>query len=52
MHWKVPLTDVTLDEDGQTEINLNFDVRKNVTMRGRVASDGETGIGIYYERDY
>ena len=45
-------TDVTLDEDGQTEINLNFDVRKNVTMRGRVASDGETGIGIYYERDY
>jgi len=35
-----------------TEIRLNLDVAKNVTAKGSVGSDGTTGIGIYYERDY
>lgn len=45
-------TDVTLGAEGKTEINLNLDVRPGVTARGTVGSDGSTGIGIYYERDY
>lgn len=45
-------TDVTLGAEGKTEINLNLDVRPGVTARGRLGSDGSTGLGVYWERDY
>jgi len=45
-------TDVTVGANGQSEINLNIDIDRNFTARGSVASDGETSIGIFFERDY
>ena len=45
-------TDVVIGSEGKSEINLNLDVRPGVTLKGSLGSDGETGIGIYYERDY
>lgn len=45
-------TDVTVGAEGKTEINLNLDIRPGVTARGTLGSDGSSGIGIYYERDY
>ncbi len=45
-------TDVTVGAQGKTEINLNLDIRPGVTARGTLGSDGSSGIGIYYERDY
>ncbi len=44
-------TDVTV-KGGDTVINLNLDVIDNVTIKGSVASDGGTGIGVFYERDF
>ena len=37
---------------GETQINLNLDVSRSITVRGRLNSDGGTGIGVYIERDY
>ncbi|HLQ19480.1 MAG TPA: translocation/assembly module TamB domain-containing protein [Tabrizicola sp.] len=45
-------TEVEIDQDGQSQINLNLDLREGVTVKGRVGADGETGIGIFLERDY
>lgn len=45
-------TEIGVDEDGKSRINLNLDLRPGVTVRGRVDSDGESGIGIYLEKDY
>lgn len=45
-------TDVTVGQDGTSQIDLNLDVTKSVTLKGKASSDGNTGIGIYYERDY
>jgi translocation and assembly module TamB len=45
-------TDVTITSQGDTEINLNLDVTDTVTAKGSVNQDGETGIGLFYERDY
>ncbi|MEZ5911267.1 MAG: translocation/assembly module TamB domain-containing protein [Paracoccaceae bacterium] len=45
-------SDVTVDSSGKTEIQLNLDVSKSVTVRGRANSDGETGLGIFVEKDY
>lgn len=45
-------TDVTVTSEGGTEINLNLDITDEVTAKGSVDQDGETGIGVFFERDY
>ncbi|WP_121067656.1 translocation/assembly module TamB domain-containing protein [Chachezhania antarctica] len=45
-------SDVTVNTEGDTELNLNLDVTPSVTLRGRVDNTGEGGIGLFYERDY
>jgi len=45
-------TDVTVSPQGNTEINLNLTITPNLTVRGNVATDGGSGIGVFYERDY
>lgn len=45
-------TDVTVGGDGTSQINLNLQVNPNVTVRGRVGSDGDTGLGVFFEKDY
>jgi len=45
-------TDVTVKSDGESQINLNLEVRPTMTIRGRLSSDGGTGIGVFFERDY
>lgn len=45
-------TDISVNREGRSQIQLNLDVSPNVSVRGRVTSDGETGLGIFYERNY
>ena len=45
-------TDVVIDSAGRTEINLNLNVSPSVTVRGRLGSEGDTGVGVFLERDY
>lgn len=45
-------TDVQVGSDGTTRLNLNLDISDTLTARGSVASDGQSTLGIYYERDY
>ncbi|MGP6087952.1 translocation/assembly module TamB domain-containing protein [Antarctobacter jejuensis] len=45
-------SDVTVNAKGDSEINLNLTVTPDVTVRGRLGSDGSSGIGVFFERDY
>lgn len=45
-------TDVTIGSNGTSEINLNIDIDRNFTARGTLGTDGETSVGIFFERDY
>ncbi|NOD93069.1 translocation/assembly module TamB [Ruegeria sp. HKCCD4884] len=45
-------TDFTVNTEGDTEVNLNLDVTDNFTVKGTVDGRGETGIGVFFERDY
>ena len=45
-------TELEVDQTGKTQIQLNLDLTDSVTVRGRVGSDGDTGIGLFMEKDY
>jgi len=44
-------TDVTVGTD-TSEINLNLDLTDNITVKGSTGTDGDTSLGIFYQRDY
>jgi len=45
-------TDFSVNTEGDTEVNLNLDVTDNFTVKGTVDGRGETGIGVFFARDY
>lgn len=45
-------TEVEVDQAGTSRINLNLDLGAGVTVKGRVGADGDTGVGIFVEKDY
>jgi translocation and assembly module TamB len=45
-------SDVVVNSDGTTEIELNLDITSSFSATGSVDSEGATGIGIFFQRDY
>lgn len=45
-------SEVTADSEGKQRINLNFDLSDSITLKGGAATDGNSGIGVFFERDY
>ena len=45
-------TDVTLGQEGTTEVSINLDLSQSITLRGAVDSESKSGIGVFFERDY
>lgn len=45
-------TDVTAASDGTGEVSLNLDITPNLKGKATLGSDGNSGIGIFYEKDY
>lgn len=45
-------SEVTVDSEGNQEINLNLDLSKTLTVKGSTNTDGNTGLGIFFEKDY
>ncbi|MBW4710673.1 translocation/assembly module TamB domain-containing protein [Roseobacter sp. YSTF-M11] len=37
---------------GETELSINLDISESLTARGTLENDGNTGIGLFFERDY
>ncbi|MEO1549176.1 MAG: translocation/assembly module TamB domain-containing protein, partial [Pseudomonadota bacterium] len=44
--------DVESESDGDTRTSINLDLTDALTARGTVGTDGETRLGIFFERDY
>ena len=45
-------SEIAVDSEGNQELNLNLDVGRFVTIKGGTSTTGDTGIGIFFERDY
>jgi translocation and assembly module TamB len=44
-------TDVSIS-DGRTELDINLELTPSITVTGSTADDGDSSIGIRFERDY
>jgi translocation and assembly module TamB len=44
--------DVQTGAGGDTRVTINLDVTTSITARGTVDTDGNSTIGIFYQRDY
>ncbi|MCL4674970.1 MAG: translocation/assembly module TamB domain-containing protein, partial [Pararhodobacter sp.] len=45
-------SDLSVDSSGRGEVTINLDLSPNITLRGRADTEGRSGIGIFFERDY
>ncbi|WP_386332316.1 translocation/assembly module TamB domain-containing protein [Sulfitobacter sediminilitoris] len=45
-------TDVTAASDGTGEVSLNLDITSNLKGKATLGSDGNSGIGVFFEKDY
>jgi len=45
-------TDVTVNTQGDTELNLNLDVTRSFILKGSVDNQGDSSVGVFFERDY
>lgn len=45
-------TEVTVDQNGESRIDLNLDIARHITLKAGSSSDGSSGIGIFLQKDY
>ncbi len=45
-------TDFNVNTRGESELSINLDLNQNLSVSGTVDSVGETGVGVFFKRDY
>lgn len=45
-------SDVTVNTQGRTELNLNLDVTNRITAKGKVDSEGNSSVGLFFTKDF
>lgn len=45
-------TEVEATSAGKTSVSINLDVTRNLTAKGKLGSDGDSSIGLFFEKDY
>jgi translocation and assembly module TamB len=45
-------SEVEIDSNGKTGVSINLDISDTLKAQGRVDSDGNAGLGLYFEKDY
>ncbi|MGB7270524.1 MAG: translocation/assembly module TamB domain-containing protein, partial [Albidovulum sp.] len=45
-------SEASVGADGKSQIDLNLDLNSDLSLRGTVGTDGTTGVGIFFNKDY
>lgn len=45
-------SEVEVNSDGQSQINLNLDISKSIKAKGSFSAGGDSGLGVFFEKDY
>lgn len=43
---------ISVDQNGQAQIDLDLNASKNLTLKGSVGTDGTSGAGVFFSKDY
>jgi translocation and assembly module TamB len=43
---------VTAGANGQSKVTINLDITNELTVKGTAGQDGNSSVGVFYERDY
>ncbi|QYO75960.1 translocation/assembly module TamB domain-containing protein [Devosia salina] len=43
---------VTAGANGQSKVTINLDVTEDLTIKGAAGQDGNSSVGVFYEKDY
>jgi len=42
----------TVGANGQSKVTINLDVTEDLTVRGSAGQDGNSTLGVFFEKDY
>ena len=45
-------TEATVGQGGKSSVSINLDLAPHVTLKGQLDQDGQTGLGVFLQRDY
>lgn len=45
-------TETEITGEGETSLSINLDLTDNIRAKGSVDSTGDTGLGVFFEKDY
>lgn len=45
-------SEATIGQDGTSKIELNLELGPDLNLKGALGSDGQSGLGVFYTRDY
>ena len=45
-------SEIGVDGKGESSISLNYDLTPSITLKGRVDSDSDSAIGVFFKKDY
>ncbi len=45
-------TDVTIGADGKSEVSINLSITPQITAKGGLTSDGNSSLGLFFEKDF
>lgn len=45
-------TDITVGDENTAGVSVNIDLTPNLTARGQLKQDGESSLGVFFEKDY
>ncbi len=45
-------SEASVGTQGKSQIQLNLDINSNLSLRGTVGTEGASGVGIFFDKDY
>ncbi|WP_284165270.1 translocation/assembly module TamB domain-containing protein [Frigidibacter sp. SD6-1] len=45
-------SEVSIGQEGKSKVEVEIDLSRDLTLKGSVGTDGQTGLGVFFTKDY
>ncbi|MCY1126417.1 translocation/assembly module TamB domain-containing protein [Frigidibacter sp. RF13] len=45
-------SEISIGQDGKSKVEIEIDLNRDLTLKGAVGTDGQTGVGVFFTKDY